>query len=90
MLHKYFFPNTSRLLKLQMTFSIWIFFKDELLKINEQGRILLPSFWILLGNEILVIDVLPEKALYQSSQHYLELKYLQEMNNYKKRKNQSV
>ena len=61
-LHKYFLPNTSRLLKLPMTFSIWILFKDEWLNKNEQGRILFPSFWMLLGNEIFIIDEHSEKA----------------------------
>ena len=61
-LHKYFLPNTIRLLKLPITFEICILLKFDLLNKNDPGSILLPIFLILFGIVRAVSDVHPEKA----------------------------
>ena len=61
-LHKYFSPNTIRLLKLPITFGICIVLKFVLLNKNEPGSKFLPIFFILFGIVISVSDVHPEKA----------------------------
>ena len=61
-LHKYFFPNTIRLLKLPLTFEICILLNFDCLNKNEPGSILLPIFFILFGIAIFIRDEHPEKA----------------------------